>query len=99
MGYKIHIFFLWVPDPGLAVSRIKGRVDQGGHDVPVTDVLRRFGRSISNFFALYQSLADTWLLFNNAGVTPVLIAECRNAKIKIVHESSYNAIVQGIRDL
>ena len=94
-GYRIHIFFLWVPNPDLAVSRIKSRVAQGGHDVTVKDVLRRFGRSVSNFFTLYRSLADTWLLFNNEGVAPVLIAECRNGKMKIVDDRLYNIIVKG----
>ena len=95
-GYKIHLFFLWIPDTDLAISRIKSRVAQGGHDVPVQDVLRRFSRSISNFFKLYQSLADSWLLFDNAGVNPILIAECKHGKVKIINESSYNTIVQEI---
>lgn len=91
-GYKIHIFFLWVPDSDLVVSRIKNRVAQGGHDVPVRDVLRRFNRSIINFFKLYQPLADSWMLFDNAGVTPILIAERRNSKVKIIDESLYRYI-------
>lgn len=95
-GYKIHLFFLWIPDTDLAMSRIKSRVAQGGHDVPIQDVLRRFSRSISNFFKLYQSLADSWMLFDNAGVIPILIAECKHGKVKIIKESSYNTIVQGI---
>ena len=95
-GYKIHIFFLWVPDAGLVISRIKSRVAQGGHDVPVRDVLRRFNRSISNFFKLYRPLADSWMLFDNAGVIPILIAERKNSKVKIVNESSYNNIIKGI---
>ena len=32
-GYRIHLFFLWIPEAELAISRIKGRVAQGGHDV------------------------------------------------------------------
>ena len=95
-GYKIHIFFLWIPDADLGVSRIKGRVAQGGHDVPVRDVLRRFKRSIWNFFKSYQSLADSWMLFDNAGPIPILIAESRNSKVRIIDESSYNKIVKGI---
>lgn len=95
-GYKIHLFFLWIPDAGLAISRIKSRVAQGGHNVPVQDVLRRFNRSISNFFKLYQSLADSWMLFDNAGVIPILIAERKNSKIKIINERSYKNIVKGI---
>ena len=95
-GYKIHIFFLWVPDADLVVSRIKSRVAQGGHDVPVRDVLRRFNRSISNFFKLYQPLADSWMLFDNAGIIPILIAERKNSKVKIIDEGSYKNIIKGI---
>lgn len=95
-GYKIHIFFLWIPDADLGVSRIKGRVAQGGHDVPVRDVLRRFKRSIWNFFKLYQSFADSWMLFDNAGPIPILIAERKNTKVRIIDECSYNNIVKGI---
>ena len=95
-GYKIHIFFLWIPDADLGISRIKGRVAQGGHDVPIRDVLRRFKRSISNFFKLYQSLADSWMLFENAGIIPILIAERKHGRVKIIDESSYKTIVEGI---
>ena len=95
-GYKIHIFFLWVPDADLVVSRIKSRVAQGGHDVPVRDVIRRFNRSISNFFKLYRPLADSWMLFDNAGVIPILIAERKNGKVKVIDESLYKNIVKGI---
>jgi predicted ABC-type ATPase len=95
-GYKIHIFFLWIPDADLGVSRIKGRVAQGGHDVPVRDVLRRFNRSIWNFFKLYQSFADSWMLFDNAGPIPILIAERKNSRISTIDEGSYNSIVKDI---
>lgn len=95
-GYKICLFFLWIPNTDLAISRIKNRVAQGGHDVPTQDVLRRFDRSISNFFRLYQPFLDSWILFNNAGPVPILIAEKKNAKITIVDESLYNDIVKSV---
>ena len=98
-GYKIHIFFLWIPNTDLAVSRIKNRVARGGHDVPVQDVLRRFSRSISNFFRLYQSFADSWMLFDNTGINPILIAQGKNSRIKIINEHSYNRVIEGIGDI
>jgi predicted ABC-type ATPase len=98
-GYKIHLYFLWVPEPGLAISRIKSRVAQGGHDVPVQDVLRRFKRSIANFFKIYQSLADSWMLFDNAGSVPILIAKSKNGRVKFVDKSLYDTIIQGIASL
>jgi len=94
--YKIHLFFLWIPDIDLAISRIKSRVAQGGHNVPVKDVIRRFDRSISNFFRLYQPFPDSWMLFNNEGPTPILIAEKKNGKIRVFDEYLYNNIVRSI---
>ena len=98
-GYKIHLFFLWIPDADLALSRIKIRVAEGGHDVPARDVMRRFGRSVRNFFSLYQPFIDSWMLFNNSGAIPVLIAERRNGKLKIIDEISYNNIIKDIGNL
>jgi predicted ABC-type ATPase len=95
-GYNICLFFLWVPNTDLAVSRIKNRVAQGGHDVPTKDVLRRFNRSISNFFRLYQPFLDSWILFDNSGAVPILIAEKKKVKITIVDESLYNDIIKSL---
>jgi predicted ABC-type ATPase len=95
-GYKIHLFFLWIPDADLALSRIKTRVAQGGHNVPAEDVIRRFSRSVSNFFKLYQPFADSWMLFDNAGTNPILIAEKKNGKTRISNEGLYNNIIKGI---
>ena len=59
-GYKIHLFFLWVPEVDLTLSRIKDRVSKGGHNVPEPDVRRRFDRSLRNFLFHYRPLADSW---------------------------------------
>ena len=79
-GYKIHLFFLWIPNIELSIARIKDRVAEGGHNVPVQDVKRRFKRSICNFFKLYKPLLDSWMLFNNEGRIPELIAKVNNGK-------------------
>ena len=65
-GYQIHLFFLWIPSPNLALERIKERVASGGHDVPAADVRRRFRRSVDNFFKVYESHLDSWMLFDNS---------------------------------
>ena len=62
-GYAIHLFFLWLPSPELAIARIKDRVVEGGHHVPAEDVRRRFIRGIDNFFSLYESLLYSLMFF------------------------------------
>lgn len=92
-GYALHLFFLWIPSPELAIARIKERVLEGGHDVPANDVRRRFSRGISNFFNLYEPLLDSWMLFDNSKAKPVLIAKRRNGHRETLDEKLF-ALVQ-----
>ena len=41
-GYQLHLFFLWLDHPDLAVSRVKERVRLGGHQVPENTIRRRY---------------------------------------------------------
>jgi len=36
------------------------------------------------------------MLFDNAGIFTILIAERKNGKVKIIDESSYKNIIKGI---
>ncbi|MCD6311745.1 MAG: Zeta toxin family protein, partial [Elusimicrobia bacterium] len=94
-GYKLHLFFLWIPNTQLALARIKDRVSHGGHNVPCKDVQRRFKRSICNFFNLYLSLSDTWLLFDNSGENPKLIAKRDNLHIDVRNKILFQKILNN----
>ncbi len=96
-GYKLHVFFLWVPGPELAVARIKDRVAEGGHNVPAQDVRRRFSRAIVNFFALYEPLLDSWMFFNNAGFVPILIAKRKNGQAEVIDRELFQRIQRNVR--
>ena len=91
-GYVIHLFFLWIPNTELAIARIKDRVSEGGHNVPVQDVKRRFRRSINNFFKLYEPLLDLWMLFDNSIMKPVLIAKSQNGRREIFDNALFETI-------
>src|SRR3989338_7598405 len=91
-GYKIHIFFLWIPSAGLALERIKERVAKGGHHIPAHDVRRRFTRSIHNFFAVYSPLVDSWYLFDNSNIKPHLIAKKEHGKVVVYDEATFKII-------
>jgi predicted ABC-type ATPase len=93
-GYRIHIFFLWIPGLQLAVARVKDRVSQGGHNVPVEDIKRRFERSTERFFKEYRLLADQWILFNNAGAKPEIIAKKENAHVIVTDHALFEKILK-----
>ena len=40
-GYRVSLLYVALDQPGLNVERVQLRVEQGGHDVPVVDILRR----------------------------------------------------------
>ena len=91
-GYKLHLFFLWIPNSQLAIARIKERVLGGGHNVPSGDVRRRFKRSMVNLFKLYQPLLSSWMIFNNSDITPVLIAKNVDGMLIVDDEQLFNKI-------
>ena len=93
-GFRVLIFYLWVPNVGLALSRIRGRVLKGGHNVPEADVRRRFDRSIRNFFVHYRPLADSWTLYDNRTATPRIIASEEHGQLQVVETTLYNDVVK-----
>ena len=72
-GYNVSLFFLCLPDVETAIARVAERVKQGGHDIPVDVIRRRFIAGLQNFHEVYKSAVDAWALFDNGGETPVLL--------------------------
>ncbi|MDD5441779.1 MAG: hypothetical protein PHZ27_06210, partial [Candidatus Omnitrophica bacterium] len=75
---------------------VKDRVAQGGHNVPVADIKRRFERSTGKFFKQYRLLADQWMLFNNEQSKPKLIARKQNAHIDVIDKSLFEKIIKKV---
>lgn len=72
-GYFVTLIFLALPDVETAIARVAERVRQGGHNIPVPTIRRRFEAGRNNFETVFKPLVDEWLLIDNAGDAPVLI--------------------------
>lgn len=72
-SYRIDIVYLRLRSVHLALRRIAARVRQGGHDVPRSDVIRRFARSWENFQNIYRPMADSWAVYENSDPPPQLL--------------------------
>ncbi len=78
-GYRFHLFFLWLKNSGLAISRVNERVKLGGHFVPEETVKRRYISGLKNFFNLYQPMSDSWQSYDNSEINSfALIALGKN---------------------
>lgn len=73
-GYHVSLFFLSLPSAELAVSRVRERVCQGGHDIPEAVIRRRFASGFTNFNLHYRAAVDAWALYDNSGDEPILLA-------------------------
>jgi len=63
LGYNIELFYIFVENYLENILRVKKRVLNGGHNVPIQDIIRRFYRSLDNFEILKDMLK--WnLVFN-----------------------------------
>jgi predicted ABC-type ATPase len=92
IGYRIELFYLWIPSADFAVQRVKDRVSQGGHSVPEKDVRRRFARGLRNLFCDYLPLLDVLSLFDNSKEVPVLIAGHQKGRFEIINDALFQNI-------
>jgi predicted ABC-type ATPase len=70
LGFHVSLYFLSLPSVDLAISRVKERVRQGGHDIPENVIRRRFISGRHNFDQFYKSAVDAWVLYDNSAAEP-----------------------------
>jgi len=87
-GYKIHLIYVFLKSHESNVARVKHRVHLGGHNVPETDIIRRYHKSIRNFEPTI-ALADAWRLYYNGSDGHQLIATSRDNYVEILHDELY----------
>jgi len=65
-GYRVTLYYFWLPSADMAIARVAERVRTGGHNVPVETIRRRYDAGLRNFFQLYRPLADVWEMIDNS---------------------------------
>jgi len=73
-GSILTLIFLYLTEPQLAVQRIEERTRRGGHHIPPEVVMRRYYRGLKNFKTFFLPIANSWLVFDNSGDAPILVA-------------------------
>lgn len=96
-GYKIWLLYFWLPNPEIAIERVKSRVENGGHFIPEDTVIRRYYRGISNFINIYSEIADNWFVLDNSSPTSQLIVEGHKNIVSQVINNEIWAIINTNR--
>ncbi len=74
-GYRVTLFFLWLPSPEAAIQRVAQRVARGGHHIPDDVIARRYAAGLYNMRRMFLPLAHAAAIYDNSLEPPVLIAE------------------------
>jgi len=97
-GWQIVLFFLWIPDAAFSKSRIRERVEHGGHDIPDDAIYRRFPRIMHNLVKIYIPLCDKVVCYDNSESEPVLVFEQDKNGQKISNNDIYERIIRCTGD-
>ena len=96
--YNIVLIYSFLKSPETCIDRIRFRVEKGGHHVPDNDVIRRYYRSLKNFWYKYKDIADEWSVFYNGLEKYMPVMEGDSEGIEIFNEELYNLFMENINN-
>ena len=95
LGYTIVLIYFWLESVDLAKNRVVERVKGGGHSIPEATIERRYYRGLRNFFKLYQSLSDSWIMYDNSKELPTPLAKGNGIIISKVYNHDIWKIIEA----
>jgi predicted ABC-type ATPase len=69
-GFEVRIWYVGLTNPEAHLARIRARVKHGGHDIPETDVRRRFDQSRLQLVTLLPHLRELRVYDNSFEASP-----------------------------
>ena len=106
-NYKIILVYTFLQNCTVCIERVKKRVENGGHNVPEEDIVRRYYKSIVKFWEEYRLIADEWTMFYNGYDYAPTIVSCGsknhfdviNAEIQHKFDNILNIAKEKIHDI
>jgi predicted ABC-type ATPase len=81
-GYRIWLWYVGLNSETLNALRVFERVSNGGHDVPIKDIVRRRERSLSNLKPTIALVDKAWI-FDNSGRSMRIVARVENGVVQL----------------
>ena len=97
-GWKIVLFYLWIPSAEFSRLRVRQRVTDGGHDIPADSIARRYRRSVSNLLNVFIPLCDEVMCYDNSNPRPILTFEQRDGDRRIVDTFRFEEFLRSINE-
>jgi predicted ABC-type ATPase len=95
MGFLVTLIYFWLDSPEMAITRVKKRVEEGGHHIETEVIRRRYTRGLQNLFSIYLPLATEYLIYDNSNGKPELVvARQINQEIQINNSPLWEKLKQ-----
>lgn len=76
-GFRVYLYYIATSNPNINVSRVKSRVQSGGHSVPEDKILSRYGQSLELLYDAIRNSSRAFMFDNSADAAEIVwIAEC-----------------------
>lgn len=95
MGYRFHLFFVWLPSSEAAIDRVAARVRAGGHDIPVDTIRRRYEKGLVNFRETYLPRADSFTVLDNSGLQYRIVGWSDGVETEVQIPDVWEEVVHG----
>ena len=90
-GYEVTLLFFWLDSPNIAKKRVAQRVAEGGHNIPLETIERRYYNGIANLFTIYIDMVDICYIFDNSeGRKELIVQKERHKDIVIYNNDKFN---------
>lgn len=93
-GWQVELVYLALPSMGMSKLRVAERVRDGGHNIPVKDIERRFARSLRNLLEEFSYAVDRCDCFMNTGDQPEPIFRQKGSERVIVDAQLFEMLQQ-----
>lgn len=92
-NYNVTLLFFWLQNVDLAIERVKTRVIEGGHNIELDVIKRRYLNGIKNLFEIYLPIVDEVMIFDNSEGKHDLIAEkTLDSEIDILNQTKFDKL-------
>ncbi|HEX8211375.1 MAG TPA: zeta toxin family protein [Longimicrobium sp.] len=79
-GFRTYLYYVATGDPLVNVSRVKNRVQLGGHPVAEEKIISRYARSLELLIAAIHA-SNRAYIFDNSGSKPIWLAEVTYGRV------------------
>ena len=92
-GYNVTLLFFWLRNVNLAIERVKTRVLEGGHNIEIEVIKRRYINGVKNLFEIYLPIADEIMIFDNSeGKHDLITQKTMDSETDVLNEIKFNQL-------